>query len=120
MTIATDLPRSTKRYAQRHRVTLNCTEVVAEIAAQNRRYEDAARFAATGVRLDEEYWRGHALLGINQLRLGNMAEGRASLDTAFRGDPFDIWTKNTLDLLDRAAHLRGASFSAFCLSRAGP
>ncbi|MEM7252921.1 MAG: tetratricopeptide repeat protein [Pseudomonadota bacterium] len=80
---------------------LTLFETVAEIAAQNRRYRDASRFAASGVRIDPRYWRGHALLGINQLRLGEMDAGRKSLDTAFAGDPYDIWTKNTLDLLDR-------------------
>jgi tetratricopeptide (TPR) repeat protein len=37
---------------------------------------------------------------MNQLRLGKIAEGRKSLEAAFAGDPYDIWVKNTLDLLD--------------------
>ena len=73
---------------------------LAEASARNRLYEDAARFARRAVELDRRSWRGFALLGINQLRLGRMEAGRANLDTAFRGDPYDVWTKNTLDLLD--------------------
>ncbi len=86
-------------------LTLNPTyadlyATLAEVSARNRLYDQAARFAQDGVRLDSVAWRAYALLGINQLRNGVMDSGRANLETAFAGDPFDIWTKNTLDLLD--------------------
>ena len=32
---------------------------------------------------------------------GDIAAGRTALDAAFKGDPFNIWAKNTLDLLDK-------------------
>jgi tetratricopeptide (TPR) repeat protein len=73
---------------------------LADLSARHRLYADAARFAAEGVALDPSSWRSHALRGINQLRLGHADSARASLETAFKGDPFDVWTKNTLDLLD--------------------
>ncbi len=73
---------------------------LAELAARHRLYEQAARFAREAVALDSLAWRGHALLGINELRLGRMDRGRTHLERAFAGDPFDVWTKNTLDLLD--------------------
>src|SRR5690606_38779359 len=31
---------------------------------------------------------------------GAVADARRDLERAFRGDPYDVWTKNTLDLLD--------------------
>jgi len=34
------------------------------------------------------------------LRLGQMDTGRAAIEKAFKGDPFNVWAKNTLDLLD--------------------
>ncbi|MBI4520532.1 MAG: tetratricopeptide repeat protein [Gemmatimonadetes bacterium] len=73
---------------------------LADLSARSRQYDDAVRFAQQGVALDSAAWRAWAHLGVNQLRLGEMAAGRRSLETAFRGDPFDVWTKNTLDLLD--------------------
>ncbi len=73
---------------------------LADAAARNRRYRDAVAFATQAVTLDERAWRGHAVLGVNQLRTGAMDAGRRSLETAFAGDPYDVWTKNTLDLLD--------------------
>jgi tetratricopeptide (TPR) repeat protein len=74
---------------------------LAEIAAQNRRYRDAVTFSLGAVARQPNAWRAHALLGMNRMRLGSMRIGRRSLEVAFRGDPFDLWTKNTLDLLDR-------------------
>ncbi len=75
-------------------------ETLAEIAAQNRYYSRAERFALWAVNLNPNSWRGYALLGINRLRLGEMDSGRAALEVAFRGDPFDPRTKNALELLD--------------------
>ncbi|KPK59170.1 MAG: hypothetical protein AMS21_10130 [Gemmatimonas sp. SG8_38_2] len=73
---------------------------LAELSARNRLYFEAAEFARQAVELDHTSWRGYALLGINQLRTGRIAEGTRNLEIGFEGDPFDIWTKNTLDLLD--------------------
>ena len=73
---------------------------LAELAAQNRLYRDAADFASQAVALDPQSWRGHGLLGMNLLRLGKIEAGRASLDVSFAGDPYNAWIKNTLQLAD--------------------
>ena len=73
---------------------------MAEVSARNRLYEQASRFARLATEIDSLSWRGYALLGMNELRNGRMSEGRTNLERAFAGDPYDIWTKNTLDLLD--------------------
>lgn len=73
---------------------------VAELAANVRLYRAAADFAKQGVTLDPKNWNAWNVLGINQMRLGQIDEGRKSLETAFAGDPYDVWVKNTLDLLD--------------------
>lgn len=95
-------------------------ETLAVLAAQNRRYERAAQFALLSVTLNRESWRGHALLGTNRLRLGDMTSGRRSLEVAFEGDPFDPFTKNSLDLLDRLEdypRIRSARFELVAASR---
>ncbi|MEO7966046.1 MAG: tetratricopeptide repeat protein, partial [Gemmatimonadaceae bacterium] len=74
--------------------------VLADVAARNRLYRQAADFAAQGVARDPRAARALALLGINQLRIGRIAEGKGNLDRAFAADPYDVWAKNTLDLLD--------------------
>lgn len=73
---------------------------VAELAVQVRRYHEAVRFAGAAVALDSSDWRAWGLLGVNQLRTGRIEEGRASLERAFAGDPYNPWFKNSLDLLD--------------------
>jgi tetratricopeptide (TPR) repeat protein len=73
---------------------------VAEIAVKNRLYQDAVDFAKRAVDMDPNSWRGYAILGLNQLRVGEMQLGHANVARAFEGDPFNVWTKNTLDLLD--------------------
>ena len=73
---------------------------IADLTAKVRRYREAADLAKQGLALDARSWRGWGLLGMNQLRLGQIAEGKQSLERAFAGDPYDVWIKNTLDLLD--------------------
>jgi tetratricopeptide (TPR) repeat protein len=73
---------------------------LAEAAARNRLYSRAVDFAREGVVADSTSWRAYGVLGMNQLRVGAMDEGKKNLDRAFAGDPYDVWIKNTLDLLD--------------------
>ncbi|HKO16375.1 MAG TPA: tetratricopeptide repeat protein [Gemmatimonadaceae bacterium] len=73
---------------------------LAELTARVRQYREAAEFARQAVQLDPRSWRAYGLLGMNQLRLGEIAAGRQTLETSFRGDPYNVWIKNTLDLLD--------------------
>ena len=73
---------------------------LAELAARNRLYRQAQAFAAKAVELDPQSWRGYGLLGMNQLRLGDMQPGRSSLERSFSGDPYNVWIKNTLQLAD--------------------
>jgi len=73
---------------------------LADLAVRVRRYHDAVARAQDGVQLDPENWEAWGLLGMNQLRVGDIDEGRANLERAFEGDPFNPWFKNSLDLLD--------------------
>jgi tetratricopeptide (TPR) repeat protein len=75
-------------------------ESLAELAVQTRRYPEAVERAGEAVRLDPAAWNAWGILGMNQLRLGEIAEGRVNLERAFAGDPYNPWFKNTLDLLD--------------------
>jgi len=75
--------------------------LLADVAARNRRYGDALDFAQAATARNPRDWRALARVGFNRLRLGQMRDGRQSLERAFRGDPFDVRVKNTLDLLDK-------------------
>ena len=86
---------------------------VAEAAARHRRYADAVRFARQGVALDSLSAAALGVLGTNELRTGDMAAGRAHLERAFALDPFHIWNKNTLDLLDELRTFRSTRRGRF-------
>lgn len=80
--------------------------VLSELAADHRKYEDALDFARLASEADSASWRGWGLMGLNQVRLGRVDIGRTNLERAFAGDPFNLWFKNTLDLLDTFAEYR--------------
>ncbi len=73
---------------------------LATLSANVRLYRQAADFARQGVALDPKDWAAWNALGMNELRLGRIDSGRTSLETSFKGDPYNVWVKNTLDLLD--------------------
>ncbi len=73
---------------------------LAELSVQTRRYAQAVERAEAAVALDSAAWEAWGLLGMNQLRIGQIEEGRANLARAFAGDPYNPWFKNNLDLLD--------------------
>lgn len=105
--------------ALRQRVAANSTArsrlavALAELSVQQRRYAEAVRLAREAVGADSLLWRAWSVLGINQLRLGDDAGARSSLETAFAGDPYNVWLKNTLDMLDRVATFRTRSEGPF-------
>lgn len=74
---------------------------LAEAAVRQRRYAEAIVLAQQAVAYDSLSVRALGVLGTNLLRTGRMADGQAMLDRAFRLDPFNVWHKNTLDLLDK-------------------
>ena len=73
---------------------------LAELAVRTRRYRDAVARAEAAVALDSASWEAWGLLGMNELRIGRIERGRADLERAFAGDPYNPWFKNSLDLLD--------------------
>ena len=89
--------------------------VVAELAADHRKYTEALAFAQAAAESDPRSWTAHGLVGLNQMRLGRVEEGRINLVGAFAGDPFNLWFKNTLDLLDTFGEYRTVETPNFTL-----
>jgi tetratricopeptide (TPR) repeat protein len=89
-----------RRFAQLYPRSAEAHVAVAEQLSRVRQYAPAASWAREGIRVDATNWAAHSALGLNLLRVGDIAAGRAALETAFKGDPYNVWVKNTLDLLD--------------------
>ena len=75
-------------------------DTLAQFAVNNRRYADAVDYGRRAIELSPNLWSARTQLGIQLMRVGRVEEGRAELERAFKGDPFNPWAKNTLDLLD--------------------
>src|SRR5262249_44205733 len=74
--------------------------VLSHYATITRRMSEAAAFSRRAIELSPRLWTAHLDLGMALLRLGHMDEGRAEVEKSFKGDPYNVWAKNTLDLLD--------------------
>lgn len=79
---------------------------LAEAAVRQRRYADAVRLAQQAVGYDSLSIRALGVLGTTQLRVGSMDDGRTTVERAFALDPYNLWHKNTLDLLDKMRGFR--------------
>lgn len=79
---------------------------LAEASVRQRRYADAVRLSEQAVHFDSLSSHALGVLGTTQLRVGQMAEGRAAVERAFSLDPYNLWHKNTLDLLDKMRGFR--------------
>src|ERR1700754_1340507 len=88
---------------------------LAHYATITRRTEQASQFARRAIELNPRLWDAHLNLGMSLLRLGQMEQGRASVEKAFKGDPFNVWAKNTLDLLDSMESFRETKRGAFVI-----
>ena len=99
--------------AVRHRRPALFYAEVAEALARQRQYAEAAVIARRGVALDADDPSALTALGTNLLRLGQIDSGRAGIDRAFARDPYNLWNKNTLDLLDALAGYRTVGSGRF-------
>ena len=79
---------------------------VADAFVRQRRYAEGMRLARVALAVDSTSARMLGLLGDNLLHSGDIEQGRALLERDFAIDPFNLWHKNTLDLLDNLRSFR--------------
>ncbi len=89
--------------------------VLSHYATMTRRTTQAAAFARRAIEVSPRLWSAHLNLGMALLRLGQMETGRAEVEKAFQGDPFNVWAKNTLDLLDAMKDYRETKHDPFVI-----
>ncbi|MGE0552061.1 MAG: tetratricopeptide repeat protein [Gemmatimonadales bacterium] len=93
--------RSTERMVEaRNRSPALFYSTIAEALGRQRRYREAAAFGARARAVAPDDTEALTVLGTNELRTGAIDSGRARLERAFERDPYHVWNKNTLDLLD--------------------
>lgn len=73
---------------------------VAEAFGNNYLFTEAVEYAEAAIAADPEYWQAYTVLGGNQIRLGEEAEGKANLEIGFENDPFNVLTSNMLKMFD--------------------
>lgn len=105
--------RARTQAARVHPAPADFYSELAEAAARHRRYAAAVGMAQEAVKLDSLSVRALGTLGTNLLRTGAIADGRGMLERAFALDPFHIWNKNTLDLLDNLQTFRTVRTARF-------
>ncbi|HSG64949.1 MAG TPA: tetratricopeptide repeat protein [Gammaproteobacteria bacterium] len=71
-----------------------------------RRYREAIELLFEAVRVEPDLWAAHTELGVNLLRVNRLAEAKAHLELAYRGDPFSAVIVNTLRLIDSLDNFR--------------
>ena len=74
---------------------------LAESMVMRRKYQEAVDFNRKAVALTPGLYPAYASMGMNLMRVGDLKTGRAMVERAFEGDPFNVWAYNTLDLLDQ-------------------
>jgi len=82
----------------------NLYDILAENSVRLRLYKEAVGFAREALKINPKDWNAMSVLGVNLMRIGEEEEGKAALEKAYQGDPFNVWSVNTLTLLDSFEH----------------
>jgi len=93
-------------------------DTMSHFATNNRRYSDGIEYSKRALELDSGLWQAHLDLGMGLMRLGNDIEGRNEIEIAFKGDPFNLWAKNMLDMLDGIKDYKEVKHGPFILKTA--
>ncbi|RPI22473.1 MAG: hypothetical protein EHM61_22215, partial [Acidobacteria bacterium] len=75
-------------------------EDLADYAVTQRFYEQAVGYFRKALELNPRLWTAYSGLGINLLRLGDEKAAKEALETSYNNDAFNVWTVNTLRLID--------------------
>ncbi len=106
---------ASRRALERNPRSVVLHTTLAEVASRNRRYQEAVDFSRQAVILDTASSLAQGALGMNALRVGQFDTARVHLDRAFARDPYHVWIKNTLDLLDTFGEYRETRTNRFHL-----
>ncbi len=75
-------------------------EDLGNYCVRQRLYKESVGFLRKATEINPRLWRAYSGLGVNLLRIGEEQAAKAALETSYENDPFNVWTFNTLRLLD--------------------
>jgi len=73
---------------------------LASYCVTQRLYKESTEFFKRAIEVNPRLWTAYSGLGINLLRLGEEQAAKQVLEKAYQNDPFNVWTFNTLRLMD--------------------
>jgi tetratricopeptide (TPR) repeat protein len=88
-------------------------EALGNFAVTQRLYRQSVGYFRKAVELNPRLWSAYSTLGINLLRLGEEAAAHQALETSYQNDPFNVWTVNTLRLIDSFENFKEVNHGRF-------
>jgi tetratricopeptide (TPR) repeat protein len=79
-------------------------ERFANFCVTQRLYQQSVLFLRKAIEVRPDFWRAYSGLGVNLLRLGEENSAKEVLEKAYKNDPYNLWTVNTLRLIDSYEH----------------
>ena len=76
----------------------------ANFCVTQRLYQQSVSFFQKAIEVNPRLWKAYSGLGINLLRLGEERYAEGALEKAYQNDPFNLWTVNTLRLVESYEH----------------
>ncbi len=88
-------------------------ESLGHFCVTQRLYRESVEFFRKAIETNPRLWKAHAALGVNLLRIGDEKAAKAALDHGFENDPYNVWTYNTLKLIDSYEHFTESKTAGF-------
>ena len=88
-------------------------EALGHFCVTQRLYKESVKFFKKAIEINPRLWKAYAALGANLLRIGEEKAAKEVLDRGFENDPYNVWTFNTLKLIDSYANFDESKTSSF-------
>lgn len=88
-------------------------EALGHFCVTQRLYRESVEFFRKAIDTNPRLWKAHAALGVNLLRIGEEKAAKQALDHGFENDPYNVWTFNTLKLIDSYEHFAESKTASF-------
>jgi tetratricopeptide (TPR) repeat protein len=88
-------------------------EALGHFCVTQRLYKESVEFFKKAIEINPRLWSAYAALGANLMRVGEEKAAKEILDRGFENDPYNVWTYNTLKLIDSYAHFDESKTPSF-------